>query len=64
MISTVSGGGDDTPPEVPQFQVQVAHSLVDALRSLKPKAPRLIVVGGMGSLFIEHGKLLSTRWWE
>jgi putative NADH-flavin reductase len=38
--------------------VRAAQSLVGALRSLGPKAPRLIVVGGAGSLTDASGKLV------
>jgi putative NADH-flavin reductase len=40
---------------------KAGESLVTALRSLGPGAPRLIVVGGAGSLEISPGVLLVTR---
>lgn len=40
---------------------KAAESLVTALRSLGPKAPRLIVVGGAGSLEVAPGVLLVSR---
>lgn len=55
VISAVSGGFRG-PSEVKQFQVEVAHSLIAALRSLKSRAPRLIVVGGASSLLLAPGK--------
>jgi len=39
---------------------KAGESLVKALRTLGPKAPRLIVVGGAGSLEIRPGVLLVT----
>lgn len=39
---------------------KAGESLVGALRTLGPKAPRLIVVGGAGSLEISPGVLLVT----
>lgn len=40
---------------------KAAESLVKALRSLGSKAPRLIVVGGAGSLEVSPGVLLVTQ---
>lgn len=40
------------------FYVRAGQSFVGALRTLGPKAPRLIVVGGAGSLEVAPGKLL------
>ncbi|WP_415922986.1 NAD(P)-dependent oxidoreductase [Steroidobacter sp.] len=40
---------------------KAAESLVTALRSLGPNAPRLIAVGGAGSLEIAPGVLLVTK---
>lgn len=40
---------------------RAAESLVSALRALPGKAPRLIVVGGVGSLRDESGELLLAR---
>ena len=48
------------PPE-PGAYVRAARSLIEALRSLGPKAPRLIVVGGAGSLTDSAGKLAAER---
>jgi putative NADH-flavin reductase len=48
------------PPD-PGAYVRAAKSLVGALRSLGLKAPRLIVVGGAGSLTDASGKLVAER---
>ena len=40
---------------------RAAESLVSALRALPDEAPRLIVVGGVGSLRDESGELLLAR---
>jgi|SRR5690349_12523267 len=40
---------------------KAGESLVKALKSIGPKAPRLIVVGGAGSLEIAPGVLLVTK---
>ncbi|HUN24739.1 MAG TPA: NAD(P)H-binding protein [Steroidobacteraceae bacterium] len=40
---------------------EAAVSLIDALRSLGPRAPRLIVVGGAGSLVDASGKPVAAR---
>ena len=45
------------PPD-PAAYVRAGQSLIEALRSLGPKAPRLIVVGGAGSLREASGKLV------
>jgi putative NADH-flavin reductase len=49
VVSAVSGGFGPTV-ETEGFQQKVARSLVAALRSVKPRAPHLIVVGGASSL--------------
>jgi putative NADH-flavin reductase len=48
------------PPD-PGAYVRAARSLIAALRGLGPKAPRLIVVGGAGSLNDSTGKLVVER---
>ncbi|MBV8576577.1 MAG: NAD(P)H-binding protein [Acetobacteraceae bacterium] len=48
------------PPD-PEAYVRAAKSLVSALRGLGPKAPRLIVVGGAGSLIDQSGKPVVER---
>ncbi|MDX6354586.1 MAG: uncharacterized protein QOF98_1489 [Streptomyces sp.] len=53
LISAV-GGGDD-----PGYAIEAAaKSLISGLRSLEPNAPRLITVGGAGSLRVPGGKLV------
>lgn len=59
LISAVGVGRDANPDST--FYLKVAEVLVAALRDLGDAAPRLIVVGGVGSLKDEHGELILER---
>jgi putative NADH-flavin reductase len=59
VVSAVGTARAENPDYT--LYLQAAKSLVDALRSLGNEAPRLIVVGGVGSLTDKSGKLLYER---
>ena len=59
VVSAVGSARAKDPD--PTLYRKAAESLVDALRKLGPKAPRLIVVGGAGSLQNEAGVMLLER---
>lgn len=59
LISAVGVGRDANPDST--FYLKVAEVLVAALRDLGDAAPRLIVVGGVGSLKDENGELILER---
>ena len=59
VVSAVGAARAENPDYT--LYLQAAKSLVDALRSLGDAAPRLIVVGGVGSLTDQSGKLLLER---
>jgi uncharacterized protein len=59
VVSAVGTARSDDPDH--SVYRRAAESLVLALRGLGEEAPRLIVVGGVGSLLDESGKLLLER---
>lgn len=59
LISAVGVGRETNPDSA--FYLQAADSLITALRGLGDTAPRLIVVGGVGSLTDSTGKLILER---
>lgn len=59
VVSAVGSARAKTPD--PSLYRRAAESLVGTLRGLAPKAPRLIVVGGVGSLTSPSGQLLLER---
>lgn len=59
VISAVGAGRADNPDY--EIYRKAAESLVKALRTLGAKAPRLLVVGGAGSLEVAPGVLFATK---
>ena len=59
LVSAVGSARARDPDST--LYLKAAESLVGALRKLGPKAPRLIVVGGAGSLQNEAGVMLLER---
>jgi uncharacterized protein len=59
VVSAVGSARAKTPD--PSIYRKAAESLVGVLRALGDKAPRLIVVGGVGSLKEASGKLVLDR---
>lgn len=59
LVSAVGVGREANPDST--FYLEAADSLITALRSLGDAAPRLIVVGGVGSLKDASGALLLER---
>lgn len=59
VVSAVGSARAKTPE--PSLYRKTAESLVSVLRGLGEKAPRLIVVGGVGSLKSASGQLLLER---
>jgi hypothetical protein len=59
VVSAVGTARAQNPDST--LYLQAAKSLVDALTSLGDEAPRLIVVGGVGSLQDPQGKLMLER---
>ncbi|MFT3906088.1 MAG: NAD(P)H-binding protein [Steroidobacteraceae bacterium] len=55
VISAIGGGRNGSPDQGNDLLLRTAQSLVGALRTLNPKAPRLLVVGGAGSLEVAPG---------
>jgi uncharacterized protein len=55
----VSAVGHAASLDDQSFYVRAARSLIEALRSLDTKRPRLIVVGGFGSLEVAPGSQLA-----
>jgi hypothetical protein len=59
VVSTVGSARDASPD--PAIYLEAAESLVEVLRGLGKSAPRLIVVGGAGSLKNSAGVVLLDR---
>lgn len=59
LVSSVGSARATTPD--PTVYRKAAESLVSALRTLGAKAPRLIVVGGVGSLEDGSGQMILDR---
>jgi len=59
VVSAVGSARAKTPD--PRLYRKAAESLVSVLRALGEKAPRLIVVGGVGSLKHASGQLMLER---
>ena len=60
VVSAVGAGLTRASPDY-RVYLDAAHALVDALRTRGDRAPRLIVVGGAGSLHVgPHRRLLDT----
>jgi putative NADH-flavin reductase len=60
VVVSAIGSARAADPD-PSLYLKAAESLVVALRTLAPKAPRLIVVGGAGSLLDESGVMMLER---
>ena len=59
IVSAVGSAREENPDTT--LYLKAAESLVGALRKLGEKAPRLLVVGGAGSLFNAEGVMLLDR---
>lgn len=60
VVVSAVGAARAAAPDYTLYR-RVAESLVGALRRLAPRAPRLIVVGGVGTLLDRSGRLLLER---
>jgi putative NADH-flavin reductase len=57
----VSAAGHAAQLDDPTFYVRAVSSVVAALRTLTPSPPRLLVVGGFGSLLDPDGRQYADR---